>query len=243
MTIQGWMRTELGLKGNDLMIYAVIYGFSQTEKQWFTGSRQYLADWLGCSVRTVQNALDKMTADGLLQKRKGLRNGKVYCDYRADFESEKTALSESEKTALPKVKNLHYRKGKNCTSESEKISHHTKDIYISNNKAINIRTDARGISEEFQEIWSAYPKRTNRKQSEAEYRSIRAQGVDFNTVLDGVKSYAAYISANKTEPRYVKNLANWLRAEAWTDEYETVSCRDGYDISPDVVEELISGAF
>ena len=45
ITIQGWMRTELELKGNDLMVYAIIYGFSQSESNRFTGSLQYLADW------------------------------------------------------------------------------------------------------------------------------------------------------------------------------------------------------
>ena len=29
VAIQGWMITDLNLKGNDLLIYAVIYGFSQ----------------------------------------------------------------------------------------------------------------------------------------------------------------------------------------------------------------------
>ena len=29
LVIQGWMITELKLKGNELLIYAIIYGFSQ----------------------------------------------------------------------------------------------------------------------------------------------------------------------------------------------------------------------
>ena len=28
-TVQGWMVTELGLRGNELAAYAIIYGFSQ----------------------------------------------------------------------------------------------------------------------------------------------------------------------------------------------------------------------
>ena len=31
--IQGWMINELKLKGNELLIYALIYGFSQAENQ------------------------------------------------------------------------------------------------------------------------------------------------------------------------------------------------------------------
>ena len=44
IVIQGWMIEDLKLKGNELIIYAIIYGFSQTEGQLFNGSLQYLAD-------------------------------------------------------------------------------------------------------------------------------------------------------------------------------------------------------
>ena len=37
INIQGWMVSKLNLKGNDLLIYAIIYGFSQTNNQRFTG--------------------------------------------------------------------------------------------------------------------------------------------------------------------------------------------------------------
>ena len=40
----GWMINELNLKGNELAVYAIIYGFSQAENQFFTGTAQYLAD-------------------------------------------------------------------------------------------------------------------------------------------------------------------------------------------------------
>lgn len=39
--VQGWMVSDLGLKGNELAVYAIIYGFSQAEQQYYTGSAQY----------------------------------------------------------------------------------------------------------------------------------------------------------------------------------------------------------
>ena len=54
VTISGWMINELNLKGNDLMVYAIIYGFSQTTGTAFTGSLSYLADWCNSSVRGIQ---------------------------------------------------------------------------------------------------------------------------------------------------------------------------------------------
>ena len=41
ITILGWMVSELGLSGSALLIYAIIYGFSQNGDDSYTGSRQY----------------------------------------------------------------------------------------------------------------------------------------------------------------------------------------------------------
>lgn len=67
--VQGWMVTELKLKGNALMLYAIIYGFSQTTNTAFTGSVDYLCEWLGGVSRpTVINTLDNLVKQGLLTK-------------------------------------------------------------------------------------------------------------------------------------------------------------------------------
>ena len=57
ITIHGWMITRLGLSGASLIIYAVIYGFSQDGESFFQGSRQYLADWCNCSLSGVKKCL------------------------------------------------------------------------------------------------------------------------------------------------------------------------------------------
>lgn len=68
IAIQGWMRTKLNLKGNELLIYALIYGFSQDGNSSFKGSRKYIADWCGCSLDTVDRSLGSLINKGLLAK-------------------------------------------------------------------------------------------------------------------------------------------------------------------------------
>lgn len=68
IAIQGWMRTKLNLKGNELLIYALIYGFSQDGESKFKGSRKYIADWCGCSLNTVDRSLGSLVGKGLLTK-------------------------------------------------------------------------------------------------------------------------------------------------------------------------------
>lgn len=63
VVIQGWMCNELELKGNELLVFALIYGFSQDEVSKFHGTRQYIADTFNISRPTVDKALQ-----GLLDK-------------------------------------------------------------------------------------------------------------------------------------------------------------------------------
>ena len=53
ITIQSFMVKDLKLKGNELLVYAMIYGFSQNGQTKFTGSLQYLADWTNSTRRGV----------------------------------------------------------------------------------------------------------------------------------------------------------------------------------------------
>lgn len=81
--IQGWMRTKLGLKGNDLLVYAIIYGFNQTENQKCTCSIQYLADWCGATKQGILNNIKSLTEKGLITKSESYSSGVKIVEYRS----------------------------------------------------------------------------------------------------------------------------------------------------------------
>lgn len=81
--VQGWMVKDLQLKGLQLNLYAIIYGFSQAKGQMFTGSLQYLADWNGCTKRGVMKALQGMVDSGILCKVDNVINNVKFCSYYA----------------------------------------------------------------------------------------------------------------------------------------------------------------
>ena len=82
ITILGWMVNELSLSGNDLICYAVIYGFSQDDNFW-EGSQSYLSDWLGVSRRTVVDILKRLISNGLITKQEYEVNKVKFCKYKA----------------------------------------------------------------------------------------------------------------------------------------------------------------
>ena len=101
-TVQGWMRNRLGLRGNALDIYAIIYGFSQVSHQEFTASINYLCEWLGVSRPTVINTLKDLVDGGFLTKESEELNGVIYNRYSAvvpDFTGGNEIL-------LPQLKNF-----------------------------------------------------------------------------------------------------------------------------------------
>lgn len=83
IAIQGWMRTKLNLKGYELIVYALIYGFSQDGNSKFSGTRRYIAEWCGCSMRTVDNTLASLLSKQLIIKHEKYVNGIRTCDYTA----------------------------------------------------------------------------------------------------------------------------------------------------------------
>lgn len=80
-TVQAFMRTELDLKGLELQVYAIIYGFSQTKGTYFTGSTAYLEKWTGCTRRGIFKVLKSLEEKNLIrryEKIQGVNNIVLY---------------------------------------------------------------------------------------------------------------------------------------------------------------------
>ena len=148
--IQGWMRTEMGLSGAALMVYATIYGFSQTGNCYYSGSIDYLAEWAGVQRRQVMRILKELTESGYIEKTEA---GYNRFRYRTDREM---------------VRNAHRRwchndtiDGDIMTPDGDIMTPNNIDIYNNNNIAIN--THDAGAREESAEAvenfttWEAGP--------------------------------------------------------------------------------------
>lgn len=67
IVIQGWMK-DLGLKGSELLTYALIFGFCQDDESDFHGSAAYVAEWCGISRQQAVAILRKLVDSGHLIK-------------------------------------------------------------------------------------------------------------------------------------------------------------------------------
>ena len=80
--IPGWAVTRLGLKGNELLVYSIIYGFSQDGETRFTGSLQYLADWTNSTKQSCIKCLKSLAEKGYITKYEKIVNGVKFCEYQ-----------------------------------------------------------------------------------------------------------------------------------------------------------------
>lgn len=124
INIQGWMCSKLKLSGNELLIYALIYGFSQDGVSEFRGSRSYICKWFNISLPTVDKALNSLVEKNLITKREEIVNNVKYNCYKVILQGSKESLQGV-------VKNL-YRGGK------ESLHNNTNNNYNYNNTPNNI---------------------------------------------------------------------------------------------------------
>ena len=102
ITIQGWMRTKLDLKGNDLLVYAIIFGFTQAESHRFTGSLQYLADWCGATKQGIVKNLNTLIEKGYISREDRFINGVKFVEYyTTQFNGTPTQLVDGIQHSLP----------------------------------------------------------------------------------------------------------------------------------------------
>ncbi len=75
MVIQAFMRDELHLEKTELLVYAVIHGFSQGGNGRFVGTNEFLSEWTGASERSVRAAISSLAESGLIEKGQSIING------------------------------------------------------------------------------------------------------------------------------------------------------------------------
>lgn len=115
IVIHGWMLTDLELKGSELIVYAVIYGFTQTtDNQLYTGSLTHLSDWANISKVSAIKAITSLCEKGLIDKYEEYRNGVKFCYYKA------TDLKGGKET-LPNIKVIDIKDNKKEKEEKKSL--------------------------------------------------------------------------------------------------------------------------
>ena len=158
----------LGLSGNDLMVFALIYGFSQDGQGCFYGSLNYICETCGISRRTAIYILNDLVERGYLLKEETIQNGVKRVLYQVNRGSAEIA---------PVVQKLH-------RGSAEIAPNNIKDN-ISPTEIINKEKDVRfdfkkslleiGVSPQVAEDWLKVRKTKKAANTETAFKRIQEE--------------------------------------------------------------------
>lgn len=185
------MVKDLKLKGNELIVFAIIYGFTQAEDQRYSGSLQYLADWTNTSKQSVINNLKSLIEKGLIVKIDKIINGVKFVEYYSKN------LNEALKNFEYPIKNF-------LPNNIENKKDNKIEIY----------------NDEFEKLWKIYPKKQGKAKAHYSFVKARQKGTTFEEIESGLKRYIAYVDKSKIKSQYIKQGSTWFNQQCWKDEYE-----------------------
>ena len=110
------MVNDLKLKGNELLVYSIIYGFSQDGNNLFNWSLQYLSEWTNSTKQGVLKNLQSLVKKWFIEKKEIINNWVKFCEYKAiinkndDFLKEGNHEEEEKKRIENKIKAIKIKK-------------------------------------------------------------------------------------------------------------------------------------
>ena len=197
--ISGWMIIDYNLKGNELIIFAIIYGFSQDGESCFKGTTSYLCELGNMSKRTVQVTLKSLVEKGLLRKIKKVINQVTFYDYQA-------IINDNVEV---------------CTPHAESAPHNNKDNNIKDNIPHTPKMGERDLiffislfKEKFKTDFIITDDRDNKRQISAlqKLRKLRAGGGgDFENFLKACFNISDSWLLSKISPvEILKNINRFI---------------------------------
>lgn len=212
--VSGWMLNRLKLKGSELHVFAIIYGFTQDGESEFTGSCGYLSDWLGVTRQTILTALSSLTEKGFLIKTKEVRNKSTYVMYKSNKQLIDDMCQGGKEILQGGVKNFD-RGCKEILHGGCQKTLHNNNILNNNIDNNNIYTPKNDFSAEFDSLWSLYPKKKGK--SAVSKKAIKElQKAGFETVKKAIECYKEEIRKNHTEEQYIMNGSTFFNGR-WQD--------------------------
>ena len=209
VVIQGWMITRLGLKGNELMIYAVIYGFTQNGEAEFIGSMKYLADWTNSTIESVRKCINSLINKGYIVKS---LDGSGVNAYKAVLSViyphvDKTADNFGNDAERP-IQQSCIPMQQSCIDHATKLYDPCNKVvstiqqscinnYINNNNIDNKDTHTPPCGGEsadaaFERLWALYPqaRRQGKQTAKRAYMAALKRGVPAERIEAGLRRYA-----------------------------------------------------
>ncbi len=245
---RSFVRLGVGITGA-LLLSQIVYWQNRMEGNWFYKTQTDLEEETGLTRYEQEGARKKLVSCGVLEEAKRGIPAKLYFRVNQERleelllgENQHAGMGKTNKqgcgiSANSDAENQHAGMGKtNEQSCGNSASIHTVD-YQETTQKINAENKYLGASAEadtpkvksstdyspaFEEAWQAYPKRSGGNNKLSAFKAWNArikQGVKPETMMEGVKRYAAFMaSEGKIGTSFVKQAATFFGPDKHFDE-------------------------
>lgn len=160
--VKGWMINELNLKGVDLSIYAILYGFTQDGENFYTGGADYLSKFACCDISTARRSLKRLAENGLILKEPYEINNVVFNRYKCLHPMQNT------------------QGGVGAVPTNNKTNNNIKEISTISNDIVDIKKKRK-----------KYGEYENVLLTEEEYNKFKAECRDADKLIERMSEYMA----------------------------------------------------
>lgn len=214
--IHGWMRTRFALKGSELLIYAIIYGFSQDGETAFYGSRRYMAEAAGIALPSVDRVVNSLIEKGLIQKEHRVNDGVSHCHYLVVLNDDNTTYQKNntpyQNDNTPYQKNNTHNNNKDNNKENKEKN---KDKSLSKNNKEGYIFENDMEANFFKWCYENVPNLMENKRplKYSQFISLQGDGYPKQTILDKMLYMDAKAGFNDTFKNVYAVLKNWLASD------------------------------
>lgn len=170
-----------------------------------TTGRKRIADELSVSESKVQRILKRFESEHQIEQ-------------RTDRQCRLISIVSWNEYQQSEQPNEHQMNNERTTSE-QRVNTNKESNKLINNKYINIYT-SKSLHEEFEKLWSIYPKKQGGKdKAYSYYERARKSGIAFEEIEQGIQAYTEYIKVNEIDMQFVKMGTTFFSQKAWTDDW------------------------
>ena len=220
-TISGWMGNRLELRGNDLICFAVIYGFSMDGESQFKGNLDYLSSCMFATQPTTLLSLKHLLECNLILKQEEMVKGKKRCYYATNIiynegnfdivDSTKEPLTMTTKESLA-----------NFTKESLPKNNNNKENKKDKNKFLSKKVEEGSLFPEgtdekeknyLEHMYEHYPliMKMDKPLTYAEFKTLR-ENFDVDLVWDKMDNLENTKNMRKKYVSAYLTLNNWCKS-------------------------------
>lgn len=113
----------------------------------------------------------------------------------------------------------------NVTVTSGNATEEDKIRIEEDKKRINTNTvnklPEKDLKSDFDSIWKEYPNKKGKAKAFTSYKKAIKDGVDNQTILNGISAYKKEIEIKRTDPEYIAHGSTWFGQQRWEDDYQT----------------------